>query len=305
MQPETLFQVSCFLLNVLNGSEPPRGISRVHILYTLTKQAKDLGVHQFTKEVYKDLQQLRVPPTWRDKIELDMLSINKPHLKNKQELAPVCYLCGRTNHYLNHRPATHHQSGDACKFCGHRFIRSFLNFEVLPLVEFKPEAKISNQEALTLIRSSSKSLLMGTNNNLKNRTNKQFEEKHKVNSENSSTLQNGEEEDDSGFTTCINETLEEVAHEARNGKTISRVVIGERILLRIRRQEVFYLPSPDHHNSTSSCGSFFKNMMPDVPLAVSQPCRRFFHEEDLEYSYVSEGKTPISRIPNLGDYGTV
>ncbi len=311
MQPETLFQVSCFLLNVLNGSEPPRGISRVHILYTLAKQAKDLGVHQLAKEVYKDLQQLNfIPPCWRDKIELDMLSLNKSHLKNKQELAPVYYLCRNTNHYLNcSLTMTHHQYGDACKFCGQRFIRSFLNFEVLPLVEFQPEANICDEDALTMIRSSSKSsFLMGTNKQIGKETGWRDKEEHKVNSENnssSSIIRNYQEEkDDSGFVTRINETLEEVTHEAHKRKTISRVVIGEHILLRIRRQEVFYLPPPDH-NSIRSRGRFFKNMMPDVPLAVSQRCRRFFHEDDLEYSYVSEGKTPISRIPDLGDYGTI
>lgn len=29
--------------------------------------------------------------------------------------------------------------GDACTTCGHPFVRSFFNFEVLPLVEFEPE----------------------------------------------------------------------------------------------------------------------------------------------------------------------
>ncbi len=64
-------------------------------------------------------------------------------------------------------------------------------------------------------------------------------------------------------------------------------------------------PQPDQNVVNETVGNFYKIMVQDVPIAVSQSCRRFFHEDDLEFSYVSEGETPLSRIPNLGDYGTV
>ena len=52
-------------------------------------------------------------------------------------------------------PATSHSASvhrDVCTSCGHPFVRSFLNFEVLPLIEFVPEASISDEEALDLIK---------------------------------------------------------------------------------------------------------------------------------------------------------
>ena len=42
--------------------------------------------------------------------------------------------------------------GDVCTNCGHPFVRSFINFDILPLVEFVPEPSISDEEAIELIR---------------------------------------------------------------------------------------------------------------------------------------------------------
>ncbi len=41
--------------------------------------------------------------------------------------------------------------GDYCVNCGSPFIRSFVTFEALPLVEFELEAGISEQEAESLL----------------------------------------------------------------------------------------------------------------------------------------------------------
>ena len=42
--------------------------------------------------------------------------------------------------------------GDRCTACGHPFLRSFVNFEHLPLVRFQPSRDISIVECLHLIR---------------------------------------------------------------------------------------------------------------------------------------------------------
>lgn len=41
--------------------------------------------------------------------------------------------------------------GDFCTSCGAQFLRSFVTFEVLPVVEFQLEAGISDAEALALL----------------------------------------------------------------------------------------------------------------------------------------------------------
>ena len=44
-------------------------------------------------------------------------------------------------------------------------------------------------------------------------------------------------------------------------------------------------------------------MLPEIPLAISQPCHRFFHEEDFEQHLLVSGQCPYSRVSEPGDYG--
>ena len=48
--------------------------------------------------------------------------------------------------------------GDACSFCGQAAIRSYLTFEQLPLVEFRPDPSIPQTEALQLIQTHPKAM---------------------------------------------------------------------------------------------------------------------------------------------------
>lgn len=61
-----------------------------------------------------------------------------------QELLPVCYRCGTLNPLVN-------SQGDVCINCGATFIRSFVTFDHLPLVEFELEGGISDSEAMQLL----------------------------------------------------------------------------------------------------------------------------------------------------------
>jgi hypothetical protein len=48
-----------------------------------------------------------------------------------------------------------------------------------------------------------------------------------------------------------------------------------------------------------------RNMLPDIPVAISQPCHRFFHQEDFEFAYLSNKRCPYSRLKNVGEYGSL
>ena len=49
----------------------------------------------------------------------------------------------------------------------------------------------------------------------------------------------------------------------------------------------------------------YRNMLPDIAIAVSQPSRRFFHLEDFEFAYLSNGSCPYSRVKDVGEYGSL
>mmetsp|Transcript_44564 Transcript_44564/g.139760 ORF Transcript_44564/g.139760 Transcript_44564/m.139760 type:complete len:80 (-) Transcript_44564:289-528(-) len=49
---------------------------------------------------------------------------------------------------------------------------------------------------------------------------------------------------------------------------------------------------------------YYKNMLPGIHVALSQPCGRFAHEEEFEYAYLKEGGCPFSRVREVGDYSS-
>lgn len=78
-------------------------------------------------------------------VDMFALSIRSRPFTDAEELLPSCFRCQAINPLVN-------QAGDRCIACAHPMIRSFCNFELLPLVRFVPARDVSLQEAITLIR---------------------------------------------------------------------------------------------------------------------------------------------------------
>jgi len=296
LQPEMLFQVSRFLINSMGQIDAPYGISRVNTLYTLAKQAKVLGAFKLARFAYDRLQQLKVPGTWEDNIDFDMLTIQAKPVRDNPELAPVCYRCGSTNPLLNPF-SNQHTVGDKCTNCGHPFIRSFVNFDILPLVEFFPNPEISDEDALEIITTHDKDAAKKKNKG------KEWEEGKRGESD---VMTFGDDDDDGEddwggrgggdpFERAINKTLET---QDGNG-AYQPVILGAKTLASLKRDEI-YLCKPIIAGMRYR---FYKNMIPDISVAVSQPCHRFFNEEDFEFVYLKDGACPFSRAKDVGDYG--
>lgn len=151
-QPEMLFQVSRFIINSLGNSETiPLGISKASTFYTLARQAMLLGAFKLARHAYDRLSKLQLTDRRLEEVEIDMLLVQAKPVRDDPDHLPVCYRCGSVNPLLN--PFTNKFSkGDVCTNCGHPFVRSFINFDILPLVEFVPEPSISDEEAIELIR---------------------------------------------------------------------------------------------------------------------------------------------------------
>lgn len=151
-QPEMLFQVARFIVNSLGNSETiPLGISKASTLYTLARQAMQLGAFKLARHAYDRLSKLQMGERKQDEVEVEMLLVQAKPVRDDPDHLPVCYRCGSTNPLLN--PFTNKfAKGDVCTNCGHPFVRSFINFDILPLVEFVPDPSISDEEAIELIR---------------------------------------------------------------------------------------------------------------------------------------------------------
>jgi intraflagellar transport protein 122 len=206
--PDMLFQVTRFIINSLGNSDSiPYGISKAATIYTLARQSMLLGAYKLARYAYDRLGKLKIPSKWVEDVERDMLLVQAKPVRDEPEHLPACYRCGSINPLLN--PFTNKFSkGDVCTNCGHPFVRSFINFDILPLVEFVPDPSISDEEAIELIRTPPNPRFgaMGGNSNQWN--------EGKMGESDMMTFGGNDDGDDgpmnSGgqFASCLNKTLE-------------------------------------------------------------------------------------------------
>jgi intraflagellar transport protein 122 len=306
-QPEMLFQVSRYIINSLGNSDfVPFGISKAATLFTLARQAMALGAFKLAKNAYERLGKMQSLPRKQEDIEMDMLVVQAKPMRDEPDILPVCYRCSSTNPLLN--PFTNKfAKGDVCTNCGHPFVRSFINFDILPLVEFVPDQRISDEDAIDMIR-----LSPGD----KRRSGGWKEGKE--GDADTMTLDADDDADGGGggrgryagggfegfgkdhgdgdmFTKCVNSTLEK-----QKNAYIPTTVDAE-TLSSMNRSEV-YVCRPSSKNKRAT---FYRNMLPEISIAISQPCHRFFHLEDFEFAYLSNKNCPYSRLKSVGEYGSL
>ena len=208
----------------------------------------------------------------------------------------TCYRCGLKSELIA-KESTHicheysqpfnllNKGREICSHCYHPFVRCFLNFNVLPLVEFVPFDGISEEEA--------KKLLL---------------EKPSKHSPSSINNDDNDEErrDDNLFYDAIDKTL---AYQQEQGR-YCLVQVDRTILRSLHHDEILICqPISGQLQNNDQCiitkTRYFKNILPDVGIAYSQSCQQFFNESDFEFSFLKEGGCPISRAKDIGNVSTL
>ena len=106
-----------------------------------------------------------------------------------------------------------------------------------------------------------------------------------------------DDDDEDRFTRAINDTLQAQA----GADEYKPVTVDAETLRSLYRAEVFCCKP----RQPGLRATYYKSAIPDVHMALSQSCHRFFHEDDFEYAVLKEGKCPYSRAKDVGDFGTV
>jgi intraflagellar transport protein 122 len=106
-----------------------------------------------------------------------------------------------------------------------------------------------------------------------------------------------DDDDEDRFTRAINDTLQAQA----GADEYKPVTVDAETLRSLYRAEVFCCKP----RQPGLRATYYKSAIPDVHMALSQSCHRFFHEDDFEYAVLKEGRCPYSRAKDVGDFGTV
>ncbi|XP_013179593.1 PREDICTED: intraflagellar transport protein 122 homolog [Papilio xuthus] len=150
-----------------------------------------------------------------------------------------------------------------CPHCCHHLTHSMATYEVLPLVQFVPADGISIEEAFDLLERTP----------LPEATAKETNEAdilridHDIDSSDP-FLDKIEEDDESGLVVC-----------SRNA------------LLRMNPASVVIVQRPPLPTR------FYRNMLPELPIATCTHCKNLFYMEDYEIQIVTKGHCPFCRHP--------
>ncbi|XP_073431059.1 intraflagellar transport protein 122 homolog isoform X1 [Dendrobates tinctorius] len=265
--PETLFNISRFLLHSLT-KESPLGISKVNTLYTLAKQSKALGAYKLARHVYERLQGLRIPNKFQESIELGILTIRSKPFHDSEELVPMCYRCSTNNPFLNNL-------GNVCINCRQKFVFSASSYEVLPLVEFYLEEEIPDEEAMSLIDLEAP------------RSNASKDRWQELSSADAQTLRLDENEttpDDDPFTAKLS--------FEQGGSEFVPVIVNRSVLRSMSRRDVMVKRWPKPLK-----WQYYRSLLPDVSITMCQSCFQMFHTEDYELLILQHNCCPYCRKP--------
>lgn len=281
--PETLFNAARFILNVVGKDEAPYGISKIRTLYTLGKQAILLQAFKLARHAFDKLQQLKTPAKWLDQVDMAVMTLQTKPFTDKEELLPVDYRSSSVNPLINTTG-----TGDVCVNSRHPFIRSFVTFENLPLVEFQPAEGISDAEAEKLINAQP-----GSKAAMKRDGWHETDHGGGV-----QTMQFGDEDilDDEdalfadqgpGGESLFEQQLSRQANN--NGKKYIPLKLDRATLTSLEPDLVYVQKFP----CRSLRNKYFKTMIPEIHIRMCESCRKFFHEDDFDFEFLKTGGCPV------------
>lgn len=260
----TVLNAARFVLMRVSGREPPPGVSVATATWLLAQQAVAARAYKLARNALTRLNSLTIPAAWQAEVEMQSLVLRSKPFTDNEDLLPVCYRCNATNPLLN-------TQGDKCSGCGTPFIRSFLTFEHLPLVEFELQPGISDSEAEQLIGEGASS---GAQDRPANGNGPS------AGGANVLTL-----DDPDDYVGQMDDPF--APANLSNGQPLR---LDRNALRRLRSSEVLIRRWPCPHIPAQ----YFRIMDDEQPVCVG-PCGHFFEEDEFEAACLEKGYAPLSK----------
>lgn len=265
--PEALFNIAMFLMHETK-SERPKGVSQFAILYSLSKQATNLGAFKLARQVLDKIQTQRVPLRFQEYVDVSTILVRAKPYHDNDEMLPMCYRCSSYN------PLLSSTSSNSCTNCKQPFVHSFVSFEVLPLVEFTLEDDITDEEAVRLIETPPSSK-PNNNGDWVSSENENFQ-----------TLQLDDNASVDPFTAKL-------VNFDGDGDEFIPVIVNRATLLALDPSGILICKQPKPLRFR-----FYRNVIPDLPITICHSCHKAFHVDDYELQVLQKGHCPFCRAPS-------
>ena len=296
--PVSLFHMSRWLLMNI-GSDCPYGVSKLVIVLAMAKLAKQLDTFKLARTAYEKLQKYVIPKHLIDELDVSAIEVRSKPFTDKEELLPMCYRCSFSNPLLN-------DIHDACAQCLHPFVRSFLTFDHLPLVQFELAADIELGEAIAILSSNTR---VG-----RKKGDAEWKE-HQADGVQTLTFTGDDPHDmlslenECGMNLNDPFTRQLMALDFHgSNRQYQPVVVDRPTLKQMKRDEIFIVSwsskkvkdGRDIVNKEQEDKlpddlkvRFYRNIVPDLPVTLCSHCNHFFMEEDYEFESLKKGGCPF------------
>ncbi|KPA79976.1 hypothetical protein ABB37_05018 [Leptomonas pyrrhocoris] len=306
----SLFRTSKYLLGMCAGSAIPMNVGKAAILYTLSRIANRLEMVRTARTVFEKLQSVILPVSMMEQVDVETLIVRSKPVKDREELLDYCFRCNQVVPQLT-------IAGDRCPNCFHPCVRSFVNFECLPLVEFILDNDVSDEEAERIIvsgvgrrRSADDEPNNKGNTDSPTAAAKQPKAKEWT-SDTGANVINFEADnidyeidkqlhamgrskaaankgDDPFFT-----QLQYVMRPGRTNGVYQPYVATADILKGFRRDEVFIVRP--RYGTLPVPNRYYRLMRPDVSILLCEGCQHFFVSADYEVECMKGSGCPLCR----------
>ena len=285
---ETIFNSSRFLVNSIGSFNLP-GVNKVYIYYALSLLGAKFEAYRTARYGYEKLQTLQISPEWQEEIDLASLKIRCKPFSDKEGYQPVCNRCMNINPLIN-------QSGDHWTACGHPFIRNFIGFDTLPLVEFVPDKNLSPKKVLDLLKEEpDETMSRSDSRTTASKSKKDDRDGWKENiygEEQTLTFHNNAADD--GENDLFTQRMLEWLETQVTADSYRPVEVGEDILKSLRFSEVFIV------DLTHVCKTYplryFRNVIPDVAIGVCEHSGKFYLQDEFEFANIEGTEWPFGKV---------
>lgn len=285
---ETIFNASRFLVNTIGNLSLP-GINKVYIYYALSLLGAKFEAFRTARYGYEKLQTLKISPEWQEEIDLASLKVRCKPFSDKEGYQPVCNRCMNINALIN-------QNGDHCTACGHPFVRNLIGFDTLPLVEFVPDPRIPPRKVLDLLKEEPDDTVSETSTRptpSKKQRNEADGWREDIYGE-EQTLTFHQNAGDDGENDLFTQRMLEWLETQVTADSYRPIEVGEDILKSLRFSEVFIVDLS--HVCPSYPRRYFRNVIPDVSIGVSEHSGKFYLQDEFEFANLEGTEWPFGKV---------
>ncbi|EPY26261.1 putative WD40 repeat protein [Strigomonas culicis] len=139
-----LFRQAKYVLAMVSEGNVPMNVGKAEILYTLGRVAGRLEMIRTARVVFEKLQTVILPLNIMEQVDVETLILRSRNFTDREDLLDTCYRCKQVVPQLTN-------AGDRCPNCYHPFVRCFVTFTALPLVELAISNDLTDEEAERII----------------------------------------------------------------------------------------------------------------------------------------------------------